>query len=398
MLLLVTTICLAITSCGGGNDEPDNPYIPETPNPPNNPDDSSEDAQKYDIVGIWETDYKWSYSTEHITLDIKTNGTFSASSTYDNGNSPWYGTGTWTYNARSWHLSTGDSMISGTYVIINNQLINHQDFADGSSRTVTYVRKDGSGNQTQIRSSDFIGKWYHSSGDYVFNFKDNGIGDIYVLKSWKGSVYTKKEVCTWEYVESSMAIKVLSSLGKIEENIINTNFPKDFTTSDGKWTICSSLPKSDDGNNESGDDADSEYSNHYIEYHGSGKKCCEIELSNLVMGTEIFAGGGNSHIKYLRLFDKDGKGIFSLEKHYDGATIPSNDKWDSGTYKITDTTPNLFNHDPIIISRPHKAIQNELGVLVIKYVGNQIILDFKGTHSSNEYENVKVYFKGYYSN
>lgn len=251
---------------------------------------------------------------------------------------------------------------------------------------------------TAIENSDFIGKWYHPSGAYVFDLKSGGIGDMYILKSWKGEIFSEKGMCSWEYIADSKTLKILTFKGKIEETVAKTNFPDDFTTNDGKWSACSTLPKAE-SNNDSDDsnEDDHKYANYFTEYYGSGKKCCEIEIVDLVMGTELYAGGGNYHIKYIRLFDKDGKGIFSLEKHYDGATIPSNDKWDPGTYQILESTPNIYLHNPIIITRSHKALETVLGTVKIQYVGRQIIFEFQGTHSYNEYERVNVYFKGNFS-
>lgn len=135
------------TSCG--HDEPDEPDTPDTPINPDIPDNPQEDTQKYDIVGVWEAYYTWVYSgiTEHITLDIKSNGTLSYSSIDDAGQDPWYGSGTWTYNKNYWKLLTGDSMISGSYIILNQQLICNTVFEDGSTRTVIYNRISGSNNQ-----------------------------------------------------------------------------------------------------------------------------------------------------------------------------------------------------------------------------------------------------------
>lgn len=190
MLLLVTTLSLTITACGGGdNDEPDNPYIPDTPNTPNEPDEPAEDSHKYDIVGIWECYYYWKYSgiTEHITFDIKSNGTLSYSDTDDNGGTPDYGSGTWSYQNNSWSISTNSTLTSGTYVMVNNQLIFHQDFADGSSRTVIFnrVNDNNQPNETDYKSILLKHKtwsWYNSQYDNGF-FTFSGTRDVQFLQS-----------------------------------------------------------------------------------------------------------------------------------------------------------------------------------------------------------------------
>lgn len=172
---IAISLGLSMTSCGG-----DEPEIPDTPVIPDTPDDPKEDPQKYDIVGVWETYYKWAYSgiTQHITLDIKTNGTLSCSSTDDYGQDPWYGTGSWTYSNNSWSLLTGSSMISGKYIIVNGQLICNTVFEDGSSRTVTYNRiSGGNGTQGEQDYKSMLIKhktWTWDNGQY-----DNGFFTFY---------------------------------------------------------------------------------------------------------------------------------------------------------------------------------------------------------------------------
>lgn len=252
MLLLIATIVVmptTLTSCG--DDEPDTPDTPLIPDNPVNP--GEDDSQKYDIVGLWETYYEWTYSTEHITLDIKSNGTLSYSSISDNGNDPGYGSGSWTYNSSNakWELLTGYSMISGNYVIVNNQLICQTIFNDGSTRTVVYERVGNSGSQSEISSNDFIGKWNHPSGAYVIDLQSAGTCYLYILKSWKGDTYTEKCIGTWEYNLSTHKLKLTTFKGKIEETVSASNFPNDFTTNEGKWTKCNTLPNEESNNDAS---------------------------------------------------------------------------------------------------------------------------------------------------
>lgn len=191
-----------VTSCGG--DEPDEPETPEYPNYSDNTTDDY-DESKYEIVGTWEANYEWKYSgvIETIVLEIFRDETYSFVSTSTNNPTPFPGTGKWSYNKDShkWHLgATSSSMIPGDYILVNGQLILYVYFDDGSSRTVTYNRKSGSGNsgnnqggnQSQHLKTLLNHKtwsWYKSSYDNgFFTFYDtNKIQFVNSGKSKMGS-------------------------------------------------------------------------------------------------------------------------------------------------------------------------------------------------------------------
>ncbi len=135
---LIALLILSINLVSCGTDEPELPQ----PNTPivDNPKDE-EDTAKYDIVGSWRAQYKWSSSIETINLDINRDGTLSYISTNDTyDQDPIVGNGTWEYNTTKhmWDLSTGYSMISGTYSLVGRQLIIQTYYDNGSSRTVVY--------------------------------------------------------------------------------------------------------------------------------------------------------------------------------------------------------------------------------------------------------------------
>lgn len=150
-IVIVTIMGLPLTSCGG--DEPneiDEPEIPEYPTNPDTPIDK-DDETKYEIVGTWEANFEWIYSgvIETIVLEIFRNETYSFFTTSTNDPTPHPGTGKWSYNkdTHKWYLgATSSTMIQGDYVLVNGQLILSQYFGDGSSRTIIYNRKSGSGN------------------------------------------------------------------------------------------------------------------------------------------------------------------------------------------------------------------------------------------------------------
>ena len=132
MLLL----SIVLVSCG--SDEPDEPR-PDKPIVENPTDE--EDSAQYDIVGSWRAQYKWSIATETISLDINRDGTLSYISTNDTyDQDPIVGNGTWVYKSskHQWDFTTGYSMISGSYILVGNQLITQTYFDNGSSRTVLY--------------------------------------------------------------------------------------------------------------------------------------------------------------------------------------------------------------------------------------------------------------------
>lgn len=202
-LIILSFVSMAsLTSCGG--DDPDEPEIPEYPTNPDTPSDD-DDESKYEIVGTWEANYEWKYSgvIETIVLEIFRDETYSFVSTSTNDPTPFPGTGKWSYNkdTHKWHLgATSYSMIPGDYILVNGQLILYVYFDDGSSRTVTYNRKSGSGNsgnnqggnQSQYLKTLLNHKtwsWYMSSYDNgFFTFYDtNKIQFVNSGKSKMGS-------------------------------------------------------------------------------------------------------------------------------------------------------------------------------------------------------------------
>lgn len=136
---LFASISVAILSCSKDDTEDITENIPPT-------DGSLEDTSaKYDIVGCWVATYTWKYSgiVETITMDINKDGTLSFLDVSTNGEDPFSGSGHWEYNKsnHNWTLSTSSSLISGTYRLVSNQLINAQYFDDGSSRTIIFEKK-----------------------------------------------------------------------------------------------------------------------------------------------------------------------------------------------------------------------------------------------------------------
>ncbi len=190
----------AFTSCGGN--DPDEPEISKYPLTPDTPLDD-DDETKYEIVGTWEAQYKWTYSNviQTIVLEIFRNETYSFVSTSTNDPTPFPGSGKWSYNkdAHSWHLgATSNSMIPGDYILVNGQLILYVYFDDGSSRTIIYNRKNGSGNSgtdTGDTQSKYLKtllnhktwSWYKSSYDNgFFTFYDTN--QIQFVNSGKSNV------------------------------------------------------------------------------------------------------------------------------------------------------------------------------------------------------------------
>lgn len=136
---LFASISVAILSCSKDDTEDIIENIPPT-------DETVEDeSAKYDIVGCWVATYTWKYSgiVETITMDINKDGTLSFLEVSTNGDAPFLGSGHWEYNKsnHNWTLSTSSSLVSGTYRLVNNQLINAQYFDDGSSRTIIFDKQ-----------------------------------------------------------------------------------------------------------------------------------------------------------------------------------------------------------------------------------------------------------------
>lgn len=135
---LFVTINVGILSCSKDDTEDVIENIPPT-------DETVEESAKYDIVGCWVATYTWKYSgiVETITMDINKNGTLSFIDVSTNGKDPFSGSGRWEYNHpnHNWTLSTNHSLVSGTYRLVSNQLINAQYFDDGSSRTIIFDKQ-----------------------------------------------------------------------------------------------------------------------------------------------------------------------------------------------------------------------------------------------------------------
>lgn len=106
---------------------------------------TEDESAKYDIVGSWMATYTWAYSgiVETITMEINRDGTLSFLDVSTNGEDPFLGSGNWIYNQsdHNWRLSTSMSLVSGTYRLVNNQLVNAQYFNDGSSRVIIFNKQ-----------------------------------------------------------------------------------------------------------------------------------------------------------------------------------------------------------------------------------------------------------------
>ena len=136
---LFVAISVGVLSCSKDDTEDIIENIPPT-------DETVEESAKYDIVGCWVATYTWKYSdiVETITMDINKDGTLSFIDVSTNGErDPFSGSGHWEYNHpnHNWTLSTSSSLISGTYRLVSNQLINAQYFDDGSSRIIIFDKK-----------------------------------------------------------------------------------------------------------------------------------------------------------------------------------------------------------------------------------------------------------------
>lgn len=136
--IVILIVSIGLASCG--SDEPD---APKPDNPPVDNPTNEDDAAKYDIVGSWRAQYKWSIATETINLDVNRDGTLSYISTQDTyDQDPLVGNGTWKYDSgkHQWIFATNYSMVSGTYSLVGSQLIIQTYYDDGSSRTVIYKK------------------------------------------------------------------------------------------------------------------------------------------------------------------------------------------------------------------------------------------------------------------
>lgn len=136
---LFVAISVGVLSCSKDDTEDIIENVPSS-------DETLEDeSAKYDIVGCWVATYTWKYSgiVETITMDINKDGTLSFIDVSTNGEDPFLGNGRWEYNKsnHNWTLSTNASLVSGTYRLVSNQLINAQYFDDGSSRIIRFDKK-----------------------------------------------------------------------------------------------------------------------------------------------------------------------------------------------------------------------------------------------------------------
>ena len=136
---LFVAISIGILSCSKNDTEDIIEIIPPT-------DETTSESAKYDIVGCWVATYTWKYSgsVETITMDINKDGTLSFIDVSTDGErDPFSGSGRWEYNHpnHNWTLSTNSSLVSGTYHLVSNQLINAQYFDDGSSRIIIFDKQ-----------------------------------------------------------------------------------------------------------------------------------------------------------------------------------------------------------------------------------------------------------------
>ena len=136
---LFVAISIGILSCSKNDTEDIIEIIPPT-------DETTSESAKYDIVGCWVATYTWKYSgiVETITMDINKDGTLSFIDVSTDGErDPFSGSGYWEYNHpnHNWTLSTNSSLVSGTYPLVSNQLINAQHFDDGSSRIIIFDKQ-----------------------------------------------------------------------------------------------------------------------------------------------------------------------------------------------------------------------------------------------------------------
>lgn len=141
-IVLFALMSATIVSCS--KDEPDG--IEDFPSSNDGTIEEFEDEDaKYDIVGSWKATYEWAYSgiVETITMEINRDGTLSFIDVSSNERDPFIGGGTWVYNQsnHNWTLRTSDSLVSATYRIVNNQLVNAQYFNDGSSRVIIFNKQ-----------------------------------------------------------------------------------------------------------------------------------------------------------------------------------------------------------------------------------------------------------------
>lgn len=141
-------------------------------------------------------------------------------------------------------------------------------------------------------------------------------------------------------------------------------------------------------------DNSSTYSN-YIRYKDSNldnAKWHEYELTDVEMGVTMFEGGANNHVKWIHFVDKNNNDLaVSMESYYDGATTPPGGRWPAGTYEITTNMGNFYTHNPVMWWSYGHGIQWLIGTATIRYVGSQLIYEFKGQCLNSP---IEIYFKG----
>ena len=141
-------------------------------------------------------------------------------------------------------------------------------------------------------------------------------------------------------------------------------------------------------------DNSSTYSN-YIRYKDSNldnAKWHEYELTDVEMGVTMFEGGANNHVKWIHFVDKNNNDLaVSMQSYYDGATTPPGGRWPAGTYEITTNMGNFYTHNPVMWWSYGHGIQWLIGTATIRYVGSQLIYEFKGQCLNSP---IEIYFKG----
>lgn len=228
MLLLVATFSVTISACGGDEDEPGQK--------PNN--DNS-------LVGYW---YAEGANENYQILELLDGGVGATYGQEVGTPAEFTGSISWDNRAvRGWSVLSVDA----------NTLMLDDYFQFYERITLSQFRNlkrtgtlDGSGvnnpdtpDTNPISSSDFVGAWYHSSGGFVFDLNSSGSCTAYKLKSYKGDKYVEKSSGTWEWDESSNSLSISTYLfGKESCTVTKIELPYGFTTTDGNWTVCSTLP------------------------------------------------------------------------------------------------------------------------------------------------------------
>lgn len=141
-------------------------------------------------------------------------------------------------------------------------------------------------------------------------------------------------------------------------------------------------------------DNSSMYSN-YIRYKDSNldnAKWHEYELTDVEMGVTMFESGANYNVKWIHFFDKNNNDLgVSMESCYDGATTPPGGRWPAGTYEIVTNLGDFYTHNPVMWWTYGHGINWLIGTATIRYVGAQLIYEFKGQWLNSP---IEIYFKG----